>query len=243
MSLPYRASTGWVALTVALLLVSLSAGACRGAESAEPGAVADVAATPVDLDDGATETFQENAGALASTHSSVADETFLAAVNAPFTGDFDAMVERRLIRALVVYSGTFYFLDRGTQRGISYEALQMFEKQINEKLGTGTLKVQVALLPVRRDRLIPLLVDGIGDLAIGNLTITPERQELVDFSIAAYSGVDEVVVTGPSGPDITSVDDLAKEFGRPVSCGVFGYCNRVSKPRVSGGRHRSRRTG
>lgn len=29
----------------------------------------------------------------------------------PWTGDFDGMVKRRVIRALVVYSKPFYFLD------------------------------------------------------------------------------------------------------------------------------------
>ena len=33
-------------------------------------------------------------------------------------GDFDKMVQNRTIRALVVYSKTFYFLDRGRQYGI-----------------------------------------------------------------------------------------------------------------------------
>ena len=206
MSLSQRAPTGWVALTVALLFVSLPAIGCGGAESAESG---DVGATPVDLDDGEMEAFQEDTEAFVSTHTHAVDIAFIDEINAPFTGGFDAMVERRVIRALVVYSGTFYFLDGGTQRGIAYEALQMFEKQINEKLGTGTLKLQVALMPVRRDQLIPFLVEGKGDLAIGNLTITPERQEFIDFSNPAYSGVDEVVVTGPGGPDITSIDDLA----------------------------------
>ena len=41
-------------------------------------------------------------------------------IDKPFTGDFDAMVKRRVIRAGVVYNRTQYFIDRGQQRGISY---------------------------------------------------------------------------------------------------------------------------
>ena len=33
-----------------------------------------------------------------------------------WTGDFDGMKERRLVRMLVVYSKTFYFIDKATQR-------------------------------------------------------------------------------------------------------------------------------
>jgi hypothetical protein len=39
--------------------------------------------------------------------------------NEPWIGDFDKMTERRQIRVLVTYSKTFYFLDRGQQRGIT----------------------------------------------------------------------------------------------------------------------------
>ncbi len=42
-----------------------------------------------------------------------------------------------------------------------------------------------------------------------NLTITPERQQFVDFSAPLWTGVDEVVVTGPASPPIASVDDLS----------------------------------
>ena len=51
-----------------------------------------------------------------------------------WTGDFDGMAERHLIRALVPYSKTFYFLDGADQRGLTYELLTEFEKYINKKL-------------------------------------------------------------------------------------------------------------
>src|SRR6187455_1033237 len=47
-----------------------------------------------------------------------------------FTGDFDEMVKRRIIRAGVVYNRTQYFIDRGVQRGISYESVNLFEEQL-----------------------------------------------------------------------------------------------------------------
>jgi len=124
-------------------------------------------------------------------------------------GDFDKMVQHRTIRALVVYSKTFYFLDRGRQYGISYEALRGFEKFVNKKLKTKTLKVQVVFIPVSRDELIPSLLNGLGDIAVANLTITTQRQKQVDFSNPFLSGVKELLVTGPSALPINSIDDLA----------------------------------
>jgi len=53
------------------------------------------------------------------------------------------------------------------------------------------------------------LVEGLGDIAAGNLTITPDRQKLVDFCEPGYSGVNEIIVTGPASPQIKSIDDLA----------------------------------
>jgi membrane-bound lytic murein transglycosylase MltF len=124
-------------------------------------------------------------------------------------GDFDAMVERREIRALVVYSKTFYFLDKGRQRGSSYELLKAFEKYVNKKLKTKTLKIKMLFIPVRRDEIIPWLVEGRGDIAAANLTITPLRQKEVDFSAPLIQDVKELLVSGPSAPPVKSLDDLA----------------------------------
>lgn len=127
----------------------------------------------------------------------------------PWNGDFDGMVERRVIRAVVAVSMTQYFLDGATQRGITYDALQQFEKAINEKLKTGNLKVHVAIIPVARDQLLAAVADGRADIAAANLTITPERRQLVDFSIPAFTGVREIVVTGPQSPALQQLHDLA----------------------------------
>lgn len=127
----------------------------------------------------------------------------------PWKGDLDGMIERRVIRVVVTVNMTQYFLDGASQRGITYEALQLFEKTLNEKLGTGNLQVQIAILPVARDQLLPALIDGRADIAAANLTVTPERRELVDFSAPLLSGVKEIVVTGPQSPELRDLHDLA----------------------------------
>jgi membrane-bound lytic murein transglycosylase MltF len=99
-----------------------------------------------------------------------------------WSGDFDGMAERHLIRALVPPSKTFYFLDGADQRGLTYELLKEFETYLNNELQRKNLKIKVVVIPTKRDRLLPGLVEGFGDIAAGNLTITPERQKKVDFS-------------------------------------------------------------
>jgi membrane-bound lytic murein transglycosylase MltF len=124
------------------------------------------------------------------------------------TGDFDVMAKQRVIRILVPFSKTIYFLDKGAERGTAAEFGQEFERWLNKRHKTKALKIHVAFVPTARDRLLPSLVEGLGDIAAGNLTITPERQKLVDFSTAALTNVKEVVVTGPATPALTSLEDL-----------------------------------
>lgn len=134
-------------------------------------------------------------------------------VNEPWFGDLEGMVERRVIRALVPFSKTHYFLDGATQRGIAYDALKELETTFNRQLGRKTLEVHVAIIPVRRDQIVADLVAGRADLAVANLTVTPQRLAEVDFSDPVARGVREIVVTGPGGPELRSLEDLS---GREV---------------------------
>jgi membrane-bound lytic murein transglycosylase MltF len=119
------------------------------------------------------------------------------------------MKKERIIRALVPYSLTFYFVDKGVQPGASYELLKAFEEKINEDLKTGNLKIHVIIIPTSRDQMIPKLINGYGDLVLGNYTITEGRLQKVDFSAPIFMGVKEVVVTGPDSPEVKTLDDLS----------------------------------
>jgi ABC-type amino acid transport substrate-binding protein len=130
-------------------------------------------------------------------------------VNKPWTGDFNELGERRFIRALVAINKTSYFVDRADQRGIAYESLAEFEKLLRPNSAKRHITTKIAIIPTTRDRLLPALAAGYGDIAIGNLTITPERDKLVDFSDPVLDNVKELVVTGPSAPAITSIDELS----------------------------------
>jgi membrane-bound lytic murein transglycosylase MltF len=128
-----------------------------------------------------------------------------------WTGDLDGMIERGRIRALVPYNRTSYFID-GTERGgIIYDALRMFEKNLNERLGKKPGNpgyVQVIFIPMTRDRILPALKEGYGDLAAANLVITEKRQAEFDFSIPALTNWREFPVSGPGSKDFTNIDDL-----------------------------------
>ena len=136
-------------------------------------------------------------------------EDLVPGVTENWTGDFDGMTERRMIRVLVVHDKMSFFLDKGQQRGATHDIFIEFEKFLNDWLKAGTLKTKVVFIPVRRDRLLPALLEGKGDIAASNLTVTKERLKLVDFSAPLITGVKEIVITGSSVPKISSLDELA----------------------------------
>ena len=105
------------------------------------------------------------------------------AVLKPFTGDFDEMLQHRLVRVGVSFNRSYYFVDKGVQRGIAYEYGRLMEDKINEKLKSGNVKVHVFFVPMARERLLPALADGMVDMVFGQMMITPERERLVDFRI------------------------------------------------------------
>jgi membrane-bound lytic murein transglycosylase MltF len=189
--------------TILRLALIFCLAACSGGDEAQFAA----AETPVDPAPAPQEPIPAEPPAL------------VAEMLEPFHGDFEAMVDEREIRVLVTYSKTNFFLDGGTQRGITAEALREFESALNKELKLGRRPLHVAAIPVLRDQLIPYLEEGRGDMAIASLTITPERERRVDFSLPVARDIRELVVTGPRSPEITTIDGLAGKriFVRPSS--------------------------
>ena len=137
-------------------------------------------------------------------------EAFQAAVFKPFSGDLDQMIKRRMVRVGVTYNRTFYFVDAGVQRGVTYEFGKAFEDALNKKLGTsGDKKVYVLFVPLPRDQIGQALLAGRVDLVAAQVTVTPRFQAMADFTKPTRTNVSEVVVTGQGAPAISSVDDLS----------------------------------
>jgi membrane-bound lytic murein transglycosylase MltF len=126
-----------------------------------------------------------------------------------WTGDYEGMLERRQVRVLVVPNKMFYFIDKGQPRGVHVDLFREFEKFINGKVKTGARTIRIIFVPVSRDQILTALVEGRGDIAAANLTITEERQKEVDFGDPMGTGVKEILVTGPSAPAVKSLDDLS----------------------------------
>jgi membrane-bound lytic murein transglycosylase MltF len=131
-------------------------------------------------------------------------------------GDLNAMVERRLIRVLVPHSRTLFYIDRGRERGLSAEMARDFERYLNQKfakqLGKRPLTVYLAATP--RDELLEDVAAGIGDIAMGNLTVTEQRQNIVDFVAPDDAALNvELVLNNRDAPAIDTAEALS---GRTV---------------------------
>ena len=130
-------------------------------------------------------------------------------LSAVSTADLDALRKRGVVRVLVTYKKTEYFVVNGQQRGFEYELMEQFEKFINKGDKKGQLHFDVVYIPVPFESLISHLVEGRGDIAAAGLTITPERQKQVVFTTPYVQDVSEVVVTHKSDKSIRSIDDLS----------------------------------
>jgi len=132
-------------------------------------------------------------------------------LTAPAKRDFAEMKEVRVVRALLAHSRTLFYSERGRQRGISADSVRDFERWLNRRhrRSLGTRPITVALIPTPRDKLLQRIVEGRGDIAVANLTITPLRERLVDFSVPELRNVSEIVVTGPASPKLGALEDLA----------------------------------
>ena len=142
------------------------------------------------------------------------------AVLKPFTGDLDEIVKRRAVRLGVTFNRTFYFVDKGVQRGIAYEYGQLMERRLNKHFKTGiSNKIHVIFVPLPREMLLPALTSGSVDLVAAQLPVTPEMEKYVDFSDPTRTKVNQILVTSPDAPAIGSIADLS---GREVFARELG---------------------
>jgi membrane-bound lytic murein transglycosylase MltF len=102
------------------------------------------------------------------------------------------------------------------QHGLLQLPHELFVEQLHskdpnlKKHQTGKRPVTVYIIPTTRDRLLSDVAAGLGDIAAGNLTVTPDRLELVDFVAPEdQKGISEIVVTGPKSAPVEKVEDLS----------------------------------
>jgi len=92
--------------------------------------------------------------------------------------DLQKIKEEGVLKAIVVYSGTSYFLYRGQVVGFEYDLLQRLAEYLD-------LKLQI-IVAHNINELITMLNKGKGDIIAHGLTITQDRKEYVNFTDRLY---------------------------------------------------------
>jgi len=126
----------------------------------------------------------------------------------PFKGDLPAIRKRRYIRALVSYSKTNFFIEKGRFYGFEYELLNQYEKFLNKKKKRKKW-LKIIYIPVPFSDLLKDLKQGKGDIAAAGLTITPERKKRVVFTHPYLTNIREIVVTNRRVRPPKSIYDLS----------------------------------
>jgi len=147
-----------------------------------------------------------------SLPSITSEQAILNRINKPFKGDLDKIRARRIIRVLVSYCKTNYFFDQGQPRGFEYELMKAYEKFLNNKEKSEYAKTKMIFVPVPFNQLFKALNHGRGDIAAASLTITPERQKIVNFTKPYIPRIHEIVVLNKKVKDVQSVEDLSNKM-------------------------------
>lgn len=137
----------------------------------------------------------------------------LSRLAAPHSEDLPEMLARRTIRVLTTYSLSTYFISRGRGYGFEYSLLKDYERYLNRGQASEDLQTVLEFIPMPEKHLIPSLNQGLGDIVAAGLRMTPEREEIVDFTSPYLTDVREVLVAQRSARPLTDIADLA---GRTV---------------------------
>jgi len=232
---------------VALVFLLLSAAGCEQSAPTESDGANDASSTEVPAATGSgtagepTEAqIDEAAGeAPADHHLSIEElESRIGLKNLaqPWFGDLDGMIERRVVRVLTVYGLGRYYIADAREQGFAVETMRAFEETLNQNRDIAE-KVHVLFIPTTREQLLSGLLEGRGDIVVAGWTITPERQEQVDFSRPVSKPLKEIMVTGPQAEPLQTLDDLAgKTIHVRESSSYFASLQSLSERLVAAGK-------
>lgn len=96
----------------------------------------------------------------------------------PDSGGLEKIIKDRYIRVLTTNNSVNYFLHNGKPTGVQYELVKKFVQSLNKKLNLSPPFIQFEMVPAPKSQLVPLLLEGRGDLIAADLSnyenIVPE---------------------------------------------------------------------
>lgn len=114
--------------------------------------------------------------------------------------DWAEIKEDSVITVLAENSPASYFIYRGRNMGYEYELLYEFSKDQN-------IRIQIQMVN-DLDEMMYLLENGDGDVIACNLTITPERDQVIDFTVPHHYTHQVLIQRKPENYRKLSKDEL-----------------------------------
>ena len=138
------------------------------------------------------------------------------------TGDLKALKKHQRVRLLIPRWESNQALPR---QGLPLQAYRDMAEAFVEAQGLSPQWVTVDSF----EQLIPALLEGRGDIVVANLTYTEKRAEQLAFTLP-LTQVEEVLITTPQAPAISSLDGLAgKNIGVVADTSFDESLQRITK--------------
>jgi membrane-bound lytic murein transglycosylase F len=118
--------------------------------------------------------------------------------------DLQDIVDDGVLKAIMVYSSTSYFLYRGQPMGYEYELLQRLAKHLDVELEV--------VLAKDIDELINMLNRGQGDILAHGMTVTQHRRKYVNFMDYLYLTRQVLVQRKPENWRQMKLHEIEKEL-------------------------------
>ncbi|MCO6501272.1 MAG: transporter substrate-binding domain-containing protein [Vicingus serpentipes] len=98
---------------------------------------------------------------------------------APVDRDLSSIKQEGVIKAIINYGPTSYFIYKGIPMGFEYDLLKKYSEHIG---------VELEIIPMKnRDSIYVYLNKGVGDVVASNFTITKERLKKVHFTHPVFT--------------------------------------------------------
>jgi len=143
-------------------------------------------------------------------------------ITQPFMGDLTDMQARHVIRVLVTYSKTNFFIVKGKPQGFDHDLIERYGRFLKKHVSHGTIPTRILYIPVPFDQLIPGLLEGRGDIAAAGLTVTEGRRRQVAFTNSYLPQVEEIIITRRDLNTLATLEDLSKKDVYYVKGGSYG---------------------
>lgn len=127
-----------------------------------------------------------------------------------YTEDLEKILEKRVLRVLVVYDGVNYYFVDGHQSGLSVAMMAKFKSYIDEKyLQDSKIKLDIQYIPVPEDQVYSMLQKGVGDVVANFLIPRKKHIDNISFTDPLMDHISEVLVTNKNFPKIKNLKQLS----------------------------------